>query len=514
MKISESKEIEELKKRIKELEKAKINLKKRDEALAESEKKYRAIFENTGTATIIVEEDMTVSLVNSEFEKLCGFYKKDIENIKKWTEFFLKKDLQRMKEYHIKRRFEQGSAPRNYECRFKDREGNVKFIFMTVDIIPGTKKSVLSLLDITDRKRAEENYKRLYEEYNILLEAIPDMILLISSELEILWANNVAKNNFNKENLPGKKCFDLFCNSLVPCENCPVVKSFSSGKEEFARITTKENKTFEIKINPIKDENGIINRAIVIANDITEKLFIEKEAIRTSQLASIGELAAGVAHEINNPITGIISFAELLLDKAKEDGREAYIYKQIIKEGDRIANITKSLLSFARRQKQEKIPVKIKKIISSSLALIRTRLAKDDIKINTSIPEELPDIVADPYELQQVFMNILSNCHYGLNKKFPSVNDGKIIEISAEEVIKEKDGFIRIKFYDYGCGIENELIRRVFNPFFTTKPSGEGTGLGLSISYGIISDHGGNILIDSQEGKFTEVTLELPVWRE
>ena len=152
--------------------------KKAEEALKESEEKYRAIFENTGTATVVIEEDTTLSLVNSEFEKLSGYTKEEIEGKKSWTEFVVEEDLERMMKYHKARRKDPNSAPKNYEFRFVDREGNVKDILLTIDMIPGTKKSVASLLDITERKKAREKIKHL----NMVLRAIRGINQLITKE--------------------------------------------------------------------------------------------------------------------------------------------------------------------------------------------------------------------------------------------------------------------------------------------------------------------------------------------
>jgi len=506
--------IEKLNKRVKELEELEIKLREKDKALEESEQKYRAIFENTGTAMVIVEEDMTISLLNSRFESLSGYKKKEVEGIRKWTEFFLKDDLERMIQYHIQRRINPEDVPKNYECSFIDRNNNVKFIFMTVDVIPGTKKSVLSLQDITKTREEEENYRKLYEEHSVLLEAIPSMIFLISPDLEILWANSVAKDKMKERKAEGKKCFHLFCNSSSVCPECPVARSFSTGKEVNEQLSTGKNEIIEIRVNPIKDKDRNVTSVIVVANDITEKLFLQKEALRTSQLASIGELAAGMAHEINNPITGIINFAELLLDRSEEGSRESYIYRQIIKEGDRIANIIRNLLSFARKEKQEKIPLKIHRVFSNTLSLTGTGIAKNNINIKVNIPPDLPEVIAQPGQMQHVFMNILGNSQYGLNKRYPEPDENKIIEVTARELIIKDNIYVEISIKDNGCGISADIIDKVMNPFFTARPPGEGTGLGLSISYGIISDHGGDIIIESKEGEFTEVKIRLPAWEE
>ncbi|MDO9530334.1 MAG: PAS domain S-box protein, partial [Syntrophales bacterium] len=146
--------------------------KRAEEALRKSEERYRTIFENTGTAMIIVDEDKTISLANAELEQLFGYSREEMEGKKKWTEFVAKEDLGKMKHYHGLRRIDPSSAPRNYEFGFVDRYGDIKDIFITVDVIPGTSKSVASFIDITDRKRAEEQLKESLKEKEVLLQEI------------------------------------------------------------------------------------------------------------------------------------------------------------------------------------------------------------------------------------------------------------------------------------------------------------------------------------------------------
>jgi len=174
------KELLELHQRIVELEKSETERKRVEKALRESEEKYRTIFETTGTATVIIEEDTTLSLVNTEFERLSGYSRKELEGKKSWTAFVVKDDLDRMKEYHRLRRIAPSAAPKNYEFRFIDRQGNLKDIFLTVATIPGTKQSIASLLDITERKRAKERIEHL----NLVLRAIRGFNQLITREKE------------------------------------------------------------------------------------------------------------------------------------------------------------------------------------------------------------------------------------------------------------------------------------------------------------------------------------------
>jgi len=265
------------------------------------------------------------------------------------------------------------------------------------------------------------------------------------------------------------------------------------------------------------EETGLL---VSLANDISfamdsinnrrRRMEAEAEAMHASRLATIGELAAGVAHEINNPVNGIINYAQLLVDKLAGGSREHDIAKRIIKEGDRISYIVRSLLSFSRQRKEGKKEVHLEEILSESLALTGTHMRKDGIMLEMDIPSNLPRIFANPLQLQQVILNIISNARYALNQKYPSSNELKKFMIKAIKTTIDDMPYVRIEFTDHGTGIPAAIVGKVLNPFFSTKPEGQGTGLGLSISHGIISDHGGRLSIESVEGEFTKVITTVP----
>lgn len=259
------------------------------------------------------------------------------------------------------------------------------------------------------------------------------------------------------------------------------------------------------------DDSGKPIQMNGINQDITEKVLLEKETERSKHLASLGELAASIAHEINNPITGLINCAQILINKSPEGSKEKDLAKRIMKEGDRIAKIVHNLLSFARPTcKENKEIVHVNEILSDTLVLIGTQLRKDGIKVRLDIPQRLPEIVANKHLIQQVFLNAIHNARYALNQKYSSTHENKILEILGEEIMLDNWPYIKIIFYDHGTGIPVKIRNKVIEPFFTTKPRGEGTGLGLSISYSIVKDHGGKLMVDSIEGKFTKLSIILP----
>lgn len=241
-----------------------------------------------------------------------------------------------------------------------------------------------------------------------------------------------------------------------------------------------------------------------------EKVALQAEAVKAAHLASIGELAAGVAHEINNPINGIINYARILSNKSARGSSENDVAERIAKEGRRIAGIVKSLLSFARAGQEEKKPVSVESILREALTLTESQMRKEGIRLRADIPPGLPEIHANQQQIQQVFMNIINNAQYALNQKYPGEHAGKALDITGEEVATGGGPLVRVTFYDRGTGIPPEALDKIMNPFFTTKPAGRGTGLGLSISHGIIADHSGRISVQSVQGEYTKVLVDLP----
>ncbi len=243
--------------------------------------------------------------------------------------------------------------------------------------------------------------------------------------------------------------------------------------------------------------------------DVTEKKMLEKEALRSAQLASVGELAAGVAHEINNPINGIINYAQILLNRTTQD-ENAFLAKNIIKEGDRISGIVRSLLSFARADREDKRTASIDELLRNVLSLTGAQLRKDGVILETQLPEGLPQVKVNRQQIEQVFLNIINNSRYALNQKRLGMHSGKTLSITTRKIESGGIRYVRVTFTDKGIGIPSHLIDKVTTTFFTTKPKGEGTGLGLSICQNILNDHGGKLSIESVEGEFASVIVDIP----
>ncbi len=248
-----------------------------------------------------------------------------------------------------------------------------------------------------------------------------------------------------------------------------------------------------------------------LKQEIKSRITAEAELMRSAQLAALGELAAGLVHEINNPINGIINYAQILLNRAAEDSSERDIAERIIEESSRIANISKDMLSYVQGSSKEKSPVHIHTVLSFALSLTEPQLTVDGIELIIDVPSNLPPVIGQSQQLTQVFLNIINNAGYALNKKHNRTHTDKLLKIMAWETTIDNKNHLRISFYDRGTGIPTSDLNNIMKPFFTTKPPSAGTGIGLSISNGIINNMGGKITVYSVENQYTDVSIDLPI---
>jgi PAS domain S-box-containing protein len=450
---------------------------------------------------------------------------------------FIRRENQDVFYLHLQAVFETKSK-RTCEINLKTNDKSVfiaQLLSIPIKDIEGNySRTRTAMLNITERKMIEEALYRAHEEMEFrviertaALRESNELLENIFSNVHVLIAYMDTDFNFIRVNIKyarsegnkpefyiGKNYFDLHPDE----ENKTIFrKVIRTGSPYYAKARPAKHAerglTYQDwSLKPVKEEDGRISGLVLSQIDVTDNIVLYSELMRSEHLASVGKLAAGVAHEVNNPINGIINYAQILLNKLDTGSKEHEIAGRIIKESDRIAGIVSGLLSFARESKEGKRIVHISEIMSDSLALTETQLKKDGIKLAINIDPSLPRINAQPQHIEQVFLNLISNACFALNRKYPEAHHDKILRISTETALAGDTQHVRITFYDHGAGIPAGILDKIMDPFFTTK-NGEGTGLGLSISHGIIRDHGGCIRIDSVEGKYTKVVMDLPVQR-
>ncbi len=376
---------------------------------------------------------------------------------------------------------------------------------------------------------SERRYRRLSREYRTVLEGIPDAILHVDAELRVIWGNSGARKHFevNRERLEGAHCSEVWGCKVVNCKNC-LKQVFESGKASETIQKTPNGKTWGVKVFPIKSEAGEVVSVIQIASDMTEKARLRDQAARSAHLAALGELAAGVAHEINNP-TGTILLDMPMLKDALDDlipllekncdvlqgekigglpfdrfCQEApLVIDEIYAGAERIKRIVEELKDFSKPTTGELISVDLNEVVSKAVSLVRNaiRNATDNFRENYAAAPLL--FTGNPQRMEQVMVNLLINACHAL----PDKNSG----ISVETSLCEDRPCVQVVVRDEGVGIKPEIFKQITDPFFTTRRDTGGTGLGLSVSSRIVDEHKGALLFDSEPGAGTVVTVELPV---
>lgn len=244
-----------------------------------------------------------------------------------------------------------------------------------------------------------------------------------------------------------------------------------------------------------------------IQKKTSEIMKAHDQLINAEKLASLGRMAAGVAHELNSPLTGIVTFSHLMLKRTPpENKQDIEDLEVIIEQAERCSKIIKSLLGFSRKTTSEKVFVNINALTESTISMVRNQAKFHNIKFSLNFDDSIPQIPTDPNQLQQVFLNLLINSADAMSERGQVTVATRAISDTASG-----NKYVEIEFTDTGPGIPEEHLSRVFEPFFTTKPVGKGTGLGLAVSYGIIKKHGGNIFVRSETGKGASFFVRLPV---
>jgi PAS domain S-box-containing protein len=363
-----------------------------------------------------------------------------------------------------------------------------------------------------ERRQAEAALKQAVDEWSTTFDSIRDMICLLDSNQKILRVNRSFAKFFNTtpDKLFGHSCYSVAHGTEAPLSSCPHVKTLKTKEtESIEYFEPKLEMQIEETVSPICTKTGRVVGTVHVMKDITkrkhaeeENMLLREKAEISSRLATVGEMAAGIAHEINNPLTSVIGFSELLMNtELPADIKESV---GIIADGsNRVKEIIKRMLNFARQTKSAKTSTSVNELISATLDLRSYVLKTANIQVITHLDPDLPWVTADSGQLQQVFLNMIVNAEHSMKK----AHGQGTLTVTTERQNKH----IRISFDDDGAGITPEIKSRIFAPFFTTKEPGEGTGLGLSLSHSIIIEHGGNIEIESEPGKGARFIITLPI---
>ena len=475
-----------------------------------SEARFTELFETLQEGIYIVTADDNILEVNPALVRMLGYASRDELLSKKVSDIFVD-EAQRNS---VTREVNHQPTPESIEITLRRKDGQSITCLNTASAVRDSAGRVVRyqgcLVDITERRAME---KRLYQQQEFarrLVDSFPDLILVVDANRRYNFVSPKVKEiiGFDAAEVTGLS----FGERVVPDERPALLSLFEdvlAARKLFGSVEIgvrhKEGgiRRLRCHFSPLYAESGTIEGVVISARDVTEVKRLEEQLIQAEKLAAMGQMLAGVAHELNNPLTAILGVSELLRDRTGVDDNTRRQLDMAHRQARRAARIVQNLLEFSRPASPQKKPVDLNTIIDRTLQLHDHSLRRNNVEVDFHPEPSLPPVIGDANQLIQVFLNLVTNAEQAIRE----VRQSGRIQIRLAQL----PGHIVAKVQDDGCGIKVEAVSRLFDPFFTTKRPGGGTGLGLSICMSIVREHGGNIEAESLPAGGAVFTVTLPV---
>jgi PAS domain S-box-containing protein len=498
-------------------------------SLLREKKTTEGILEGMPVPTFVINREHRIIYWNRACEELTGYSRNEmIGTYRYWLPFYpherpsmaslvVEQNIKALEKFFGDNNLKPSpNLPGAYEAfeYFPNFRGQERYFYLSASPIYDERGqiqgAVQTILDMTKREQLSRELQDSEEKFRRVVETSLDGIVL-HRDLELLYVNRACLEIFNYPNpaemlgrnllqyidLPYRQAVSRRLSKLLEGASRPRVFELKGIKKDGAKFDV------EVVSFPTTYEGQPAIQTHV--RDITDKKHLEDQLARTEKMAALGQLSAGVAHEINNPLGGILVYSYLLLEDLEQDRPERTQVEKIIREATRCKEIIQGLLEFSRHMPSRKVPLDINALLDEVLALVGDHLIFQDIQVVKDFQPNLPPVLGDKSKLEQVFINLL------MNNAEVMQGEGRL---TVDTAIHPGSAFLRIRFSDTGPGIPESYVSRLFDPFFTTKEVGKGVGLGLSISYGIIQKHMGRIYVEQTGLEGTTFAIELPVHRE
>ena len=500
-----------------------VAVSERTQQLVASQARYKALFDLVADSVFMVDPQGTIVAVNKREEQALGYTEAAVAG-RSVFEVVLPAFAGGLRNLLQELAGGQRQVP-THEIAVRSAAGVELPVEMDLIRVGDAERPLVmvQLRDITDRKRLERQLQSYREELEVkvqertkeieatkqylenLLENANDVIYTLDAEQQFTYVNSkVAAWGYRKDDLIGRPYLSLLSKRHRGRRLKNTLDIGAKQVYEVEVVTrTGEARSVMVSVSPLHGAEGEILGVLGIARDMTDTKKLEQQIRSSEKLASVGKLAAGVAHEINNPLGGILNCL-YNLNKGTLSAARRDEYLASMEDGlRRVQKIVRQLLDFSQQHQPEFSPADINQVIDRVLVLTTHLFAPNRIVLDAALGHALPSLMIDRHMIEQVLMNLILNA-------VQAMKDGG--QLSIRTFVEE--GVCMVEVRDTGSGIPASVLPKIFDPFFTTKGEGEGTGLGLSVSLGIVERHGGKILVDSEVGKGTVFTLCLPVSRE
>jgi signal transduction histidine kinase len=490
-----------------------VEIAQTNQTLGQNEKMLQGIIDNTESAIAVYESNHDGSKffcksLNPTGEKICQLKIAEIIG-KEAREVF--PTIEEMGLFAVFQRVWRSGQPETLPLSNYDDERISLWVENKVFKLP-TGEIVAVVDDLTIKKQAEEKLKKSQQAWQMTFDALSDIITLIDKDFIIIQANRATYRQFSTRHnkIVGKKCYTLISRT-TPCPNCPALKTLKTLKNHTEIIEHGKAGIWLINVAPVIDNSGRLISLVHSSRNISEQVKLEEELFQTRKLEAIGTLASGVAHDFNNILTVMRGHAELAMMQCDEQNPFWNDLKAINAAGERASHLTRQLLAFSRKEKINPEIIQVNPLINN-LGKMLKRLIGEEINLEINLADNLPPVLADPGQIEQIIINLVVNAA-DATRKIP-LKQGRRISITTSATrLPDDDSEINsapalcLRISDNGCGIAKDILPHIFDPFFTTKESGKGTGLGLSTVHGIVEQNRGRIEVESQPGQGTTFTI-------
>jgi two-component system NtrC family sensor kinase len=476
----------------------------------EAERRYRELFDNIQEGLFFCSPDGRFVEVNDALVRMLGYEDREsLLGADPREEVFPSPG----QHSELFAEMERQGILRNREIVLKRRQGGAVHVLVNAFAVRSAQRQVLQyrglMLDISDLKAYQAELQRERDFSGKILNNTQSLILVADTAGLVTYANRRWQvMGYEQQAILGKSLDSL----VAPSKRASVAEAYASvlaGSQVDnleAQVLYSDGRVgqFSANLSPMRDDQGHVASIVVVMSDVSDAASLQSKLMHAEKMAAVGQLVSGVAHEVNNPLTAILGFADLLMENPEVPESPRKDLRVILQEAQRTKQIVQNLLSFARQMPPQRKPLELNGILKRTIQLRSYDLQSRGVRVSEHFRERLPFVIGDSHQLQQVFLNILNNAYDAVRERV----DSPQIEISTAAT----EDFVDVSFRDNGCGISHP--ERIFDPFFTTKQVGEGTGLGLSICYGIVKEHGGEILCaNNADGEGATFTVRLPAVR-
>jgi PAS domain S-box-containing protein len=475
-----------------------------------NEARFTELFETLQEGIYIATTEDVILEVNPALVKMLGYDSKE-ELLSKRVSEFVADEEQRSA---LIRDINRQPSPEGRELTLRRKDGQLIYCLNTATAVRDTSGKVIryqgALVDITERRNIEKRLHKQQEFAHRLVESFPDLIFVIDLERRYTFVSPKVKDALGYDSAEALKL--TFGDWTHPDDRRTLTSAFDdvvAGRKTFSSVEVqvrhKEGNWRRLRchFSPLCDEKGKIEGVVISARDVTEVKRLEEQLIQAEKLAAMGQMLAGVAHELNNPLTAILGVSELLRDRQGVDENTKRQLEMAHRQARRAARIVQNLLEFSRPASPQKKVLDLNSIVDRTLQLHEHSLKRNNIEVEFQPQPGLPPIVGDANQLIQVVLNLVSNAEQAIREVRPS---GRI-----QVQLGKRGQFVFVNVKDDGVGIRPEALPKLFDPFFTTKRPGGGTGLGLSICMSIVREHGGDIEAESVPGGGAVFSVTLPI---